>query len=891
MRLPDLSRLRLEPRAGAEGVEEDEDATGAFMGQIYPRYIDCSESRTKSVRTQAWERFQAMAKHNARMLAREEQDDELEREIRRRDGGRDDDERRRDRDRRDRDRRVERDVDDPTYDYEDLEDAPLGRRDTFPARFRQPRAPVERHLQDLQYARSDDGESICMLCSTELAAGFAKDDSEDAKIQLAMWDAEINTEMAYSPYPHLRDARGRPWRLANRDRPRVPVTDPRLRIPVPEEWKDGEACIEITNPPNYPLGNAPNPCTLPGPLICYHKACILIAMKKHYDAAKGYPDNMPPPSPAATNWPAFLLEARAALGREPSFGPPDHPDRIDWLFGPRENGRWNYFRRPRPDEDTTAALVAAADEAAAQRRRAEGRGLGAGYRAAREALNREAPGQVVAPAAAQQSPRERLQLALLLRGPLAPVFRDQPWGQELDISTLRCVRLNEAFPECRLLRALDSQIVPGSGFGTIVYSRRDSARVQRRDMADDDSPFDSSRTLHPHWSYSEQFKWLLDRTNEPRTDLGWKLSTLVNGTRLADRSSTNIDHPSARTADGPDMVACRRAASFRFYLNDVAFAPTSDNAPEPRFGVGALRVTVGFPVKLHTVEFNSDNSAIPSASEAATVDRATRRGGRVVGANGERQDDTAFRGPDFDVYIRPGHMVWADSSDARPDGTAFTTKDTSMFRSDNPAWRNIDDALGPTSRLPRSLAGMTMPGTRYTVYDNHPDDPGGCRSVSTNENMTPEDADTVAEKWLQLNGTEFPDHGPAVAGFEKNAFRTGIKMTIRGVSFENYAATYGSPEWPRGGHHARLNRDVYDYARLCIGRVMQTQSARRICVLDAVAAHLAVNASAPPVDVKMHAWSDPSMTYFSTPGAARGEAAGLSDGRAHASLTVYYVRK
>ena len=879
MRLPDLSRLRLEPRAGAlgalgaDGVEaDDEDATGAFAAQIDPINIDCSAKRRMSVRTQVWKRFKRMEAKNALLAAQEEREADNRRRLQsERDGG---------------GAPAGLDRERSKEDFEETE--PLHMR-----------CRRNRWRQGMTYTNSDDGTSICLLCCTEIAAGFAKDDSEDAKIQLATWDAEINTEMAYSPYPHLRDDRGRPWRLANRSSPRVPVADPRLRIPVPEEWKDGETCVEITNAPIRPPGASDSEqvaCTPRGPLICYHKACILIAMKKHYDAAKGYPDNMPPPSPAATAWPAFLASARAALGREPSFGPPDRPDRIDWLFRPPENGRWNYFLRPRPDEDTTAALVAAADELAAQRRRAEGRGLGAGSRAARDALNREAPGQVVAPAAARGGPRERLQLALLMRGPLAPVFRDTSWGQELDISTLRCVRLNEAFPECRRLRALDSQIVPGSGFGTIVYSRRDSARVQRRDMADDDSPFDSSRALHPHWSYSEQFKWLLDPTNEPRTDMQWKLSTLVDGTRLADRTgfttTTSIDHPFARAAHGPDRVACRRAASFRFYLNDVAFAPTSDNAPEPRFGVGALRVTVGFPVKLHAVAFNGDNSAIPSASEAATVDRATRRGGRVVGENGERQDDTAFRGPDFDVYIRPGHMVWADSSDARPDGTAFTTKDSSMFRSDNPAWRNIDDALGPTSRLPRSLAGMTMPGTRYTVYDNHPDDPGGCRSVSTNENMTPEDADTVAEKWLQLNGTEFRDHGgPAVADFEKNAFRTGIKMTIRGVSFENYQATYGSPEWPRGGHHARLNSDVYDYARLCIGRVMQTQSARRICVLDAVAAHLAVNASAPPVDVKMHAWSDPSMTYFSTPGAARSEAAGLSDGRAHASLTVYYVRK
>ena len=158
---------------------------------------------------------------------------------------------------------------------------------------------------------------------------------------------------------------------------------------MPEEWKNGETCIEITNAPTIENGV----CVTRGPMICYHKACVLIALKKHYDSGYGaaspsqWASNWTPPFPAAFDWSAFMVGAREALGaqRDPdgqlTFGPPNYPDRIDWLFGPQQNGRWNYFRRPRSNEDTAAAaIVAAADEAAARRRRAEARASAPAHR-------------------------------------------------------------------------------------------------------------------------------------------------------------------------------------------------------------------------------------------------------------------------------------------------------------------------------------------------------------------------------------------------------------------------------------------------------------------------------------------------------------------------------
>ena len=61
MRLPDLSRLRLEPRADARGADE-EDATGAFAAQVEPQHIDCRADAPLSVRRQLWERFERMAR-------------------------------------------------------------------------------------------------------------------------------------------------------------------------------------------------------------------------------------------------------------------------------------------------------------------------------------------------------------------------------------------------------------------------------------------------------------------------------------------------------------------------------------------------------------------------------------------------------------------------------------------------------------------------------------------------------------------------------------------------------------------------------------------------------------------------------------------------------------
>ena len=106
-------------------------------------------------------------------------------------------------------------------------------------------ATKQRHLKDVDHKASDDGASICTLCSSEIADGFANGDSEDAKLQLETWNEAINTEMAYTTYPNMRDEMGRPWRLANRTLPRAGrgPSAANLRAGGVEERR---ACIEIT---------------------------------------------------------------------------------------------------------------------------------------------------------------------------------------------------------------------------------------------------------------------------------------------------------------------------------------------------------------------------------------------------------------------------------------------------------------------------------------------------------------------------------------------------------------------------------------------------------------------------------------------------------------------
>lgn len=915
MRLPDLSRLRLEPLADARGADE-EDATGAFAAQVEPQHIDCRADAPLSVRRQLWERFARMALRNKALLRLEEAKAAVAAER-----GRGDPEPSLVRQRSSRNFGTDDDEDD-----EDLEERmPLTVRAG---------ATKQRHLKGVDYKDSDDGTSICTLCSSEIAGGFANGDSEDAKLQLETWNDAINTEMAYTTYPNLLDELGRPWRLADRTAPRVPVADPRLRISVPEEWKDGETCIEITNAPTIANGV----CTTHGPMICYHKACVLIALKKHYDGGYGayspshWAQNWTPPFPAAFDLTAFMVRAREALGeqREPNgqltFGPPNYPHRIDWLFGPQQSGRWNYFCRPRPDGDTAASLVvAAADEAAARRRRAEGSGLGVGSRERRDALNREAPGQAAAPNIRQIlnnveystfSPNlagyamsdssihlmmTRMARALTLRGPVTPFpLHRSPLtpnqinrglsGNILHLRTERCVLLNEAFPECRIDPEFMRPIRPRSGFGSVVHALRDGARMKRLLPPTNAQWFSNAigTNLPDEWRYSEQFVHLLHPDNDRASYLEWELSTIIDGTNLATGETLDYSPQSARGIQmRTDLMASQRAASFRFYLNDMTFTRNM-------YALGALRVTVSVPVKLHAVVFRGDGTATPARSMISQLDAAAPRSGPLSSHEADE-----FRGPAFDVIIRPGFMVWADSTNATPPEYRFTTQDESMFRSDNPAWQTITDALNPTSAVPYELQALpridTAPGVRregrnepdtpYTVYDNDPNELGGCWNVSSNQNISGEAAAAVAAAWPQ----HFLGNRPSMAAaggnrleeYEKKAFETGIKMTLCGVA------------QPRMDH-ATSTRDVRKYAIACMRRVMKRQSENQISVLDAVAAHLTNDREGErttAANIYMKAWSDVSITHYSAPDAARTQARGLSDGRANLSLTVYYERR
>ena len=856
MRLPDLSQLRLEPQAGArgalgaDGVEaDDEDATGAFAAQIDPINIDCSAKRRMSVRRQVWKRFQRMAAKNAVLAAQEEREAENRRRLQReRDGGGAPPE-------LDRLRSREA-IDEEEEDFEETE--PLHMRSRH-----------NRWRQGMTYTDSDDGASICTLCSTEIAAGFAKDDSEDAGIQLTSWNDAINTEFDYyiTAGSDLRDSRGGPHRYLKREAPRQPVTDPRLRIPVPEEWKDGETCFVITNEPLVPPG-APGseqlPCITRGPLICYHKACILIAMKKWYDAGgtgddgnNTNPYNYRPPNPAATDWPDFVRSTHVALGEDTSFLPPNKSMRIDWLFvlpdmpnsspGYSRGNPKEYFLRPRGRDPS--------------------------------------PEQLASMTRQQRVKLDRIQLALRIRGPVMPVNLDKEWALMLHRFAQRDKDLNRNFPECRRNKFLHNRIQPRSGLGkpynhvmTGAFYQAGSSPWERRQSA-------TPEVTSPGLAYDKQFEYLLSPENETLRTADWMLSTLIDGTMLAPR---HVD---------PNGQSCRRAETYRNYLTDVALSRRASPSDPLPTGVGALQVTVAFPVRLTSVGVGrtADNVRV----KVATADVATRL-----------NDQESYKGHDFDVFIRPGFATWANFSEwsehsveagGERRGSLANMEYMSMFRGDNPYWENIENAV--LFRTPTvSPIMVEAPGT-YKVYDFDQ-----LRNVQTNANVTTEDPNAengVAHWWNAIEGGAHREVGARMTDVEKKAFSTGIKMTLPGRPFQKDDGT------PRGGHDANqraearvlyggASEDVYVYGRKCINRVMKSSSwpTDEFSVLDAVANHLTQYTTAgqngPAVQapkVRAWAWSDPALMLYEDQDAPMSPPVGVEHGgRAHFCVTVYYAR-
>ena len=852
MRLPDLSQLRLGPQADARREADDEDATGAFAAQVEAEYVDCRAERRLSVRTQVWKRFVKMAERNKHLLDKEDREAQIRRERRA--------------------RGVER-----ARSREALDEEEEDSEEPEPLRTRPHR---ERYLQGIDYANSDDGASVCTLCSTEIAAGFAKDDSEDAIMQLRSWNDAINTEFDYYTIPtsDLSDSRGGPHRYLRRAAPRKPITDPKLRIPVPEEWKDGETCVEITNEPLVPPG-APGseqlPCITRGPLVCYHKACILIAMKKWYDdGATGNdgnssnPYNYRPPNPATTDWPDFVRRAHVALGEDTSFLPPNKSMRFDWLFvlpdtpnscpGYSRSNPKEYFLRPRGSDEPSVEYF-------------------------------------VSMTMQERVKRSRIQHALTMRGPVMPVNLCNEWALMLHRFTQRDKDLNRNFPECRRNKFLDNRILPRSGLGKpynhvltgAFYPAGDSPWERRKSA--------TPGVTSPRVAYDAQFEYLLSPENEGRRTADWMLSTLIDGTMLAPSSAV------------PNTQSCTRAETYRNYLTDVSLSRrASPSGPLPT-GVGALQVTVAFPVRLTSVSVGRAADGI--RMKVATADVATRP-----------NDQESYKGHDFDVFIRPGFATWANFSEwseqsveagGERQGSLANMEYKSMFSSDNPYWENIENAVNLRTRRVSPIM-VDDPGF-YKVYDF-----GQLRDVQTNANVTTEDPDAengVAHWWSELEGRAHREVGARMTDVEKRAFSTGIKMTLPGRPFQDDDGA------PRGGHddvkrvEARIlyggaSEDVYVYGRECINRVMKASysGTDEFNVLDAVANHLTryttvgnrrVQRSGDDQNgavmraskVRMFAWSDPALMVYEDRDAPVGPPVGVEHGgRAHFCVTVYYVR-
>jgi hypothetical protein len=401
-------------------------------------------------------------------------------------------------------------------------------------------------------------------------------------------------------------------------------------------------------------------------------------------------------------------------------------------------------------------------------------------------------------------------------------------------------------------------------------------------------------------AYDAQFEYLLSPQNEILRTADWMLSTLVDGTMLVPRDGPRLE---------PNMQSCRRAVTYRNYLTDVGFSRRASPSQPLPTGVGALQVTVAFPVRLTSVSVGRTANNV--RVKVATADVAT-------------WDDSYghYAGHDFDVFIRPGFATWANFSEWSEQsveaggerlGSLANMEYMSMFRCDNPYWENIANAVTlQTSRV--SPIMVEAPGV-YKVYDFEK-----LRNVQTNENMTTEAPDAengVAHWWNAIEGDAHREVGASMTDVEKKAFSTGIKMTLPGRPFQDD----NRPPRPRGGHddlqraEARIlyggaSKDVYLYGRQCINRVMKSSysGTDEFSVLDAVANHLTLQTAvggqpvAPTGDaqnearlraskVRMMAWSDPALMLYEDQDAPTSPPVGVEHGgRAHFCVTVYYVR-
>ena len=194
----------------------------------------------------------------------------------------------------------------------------------------------------------------------------------------------------------------------------------------------------------------------------------------------------------------------------------------------------------------------------------------------------------------------------LNRSPLTPYIIDRgSSGNMLHLLTERCVLLNEAFQVqiARLSTRRSSPrptLDPSSCLARWCPDEAATPAEQRAVVPSRDRNRPAERV-----AVRRTVVFLLHPDNDEASDPEWDLNSIIDGTNLATGETIAYSPQSVQgIAMRTELMASQRAASFRFYLNDITFARSS-----PSFGLGALRVTVAIPVKLRAVMFQDDGTA------------------------------------------------------------------------------------------------------------------------------------------------------------------------------------------------------------------------------------------------------------------------------------------